>query len=175
MESKKSFFSPMCAWKYLVKKPLTVLKKDIFDEPREAADRYRGFHTNDWDKCSGCGTCSEICPTAAINMLEIEGLDAYEGHKPERPAVDYGRCSFCALCIDICTSDSLCMSKEYIHLSTDADSFYFLPEKDGIHKIDFKLGYTRDDDSELLDLKRYEMEEIHHNIRDKSFVEIVFN
>ena len=172
MEQKKSIFSPTKAWKYLFKKPVTIDKHDVFVNPREASDRYRGFHTNDWDKCIGCGTCSEICPTEAINMIEVLTLEDKQGAKKERPAFDYGRCSFCALCVDICTSDSLGMSKEYIHLSTEPDSFFFLPENDGIHQIKFDDGYDRDEVSELLDLERYEM--VHEGVERKdSFIEIV--
>lgn len=170
---EKSIFSPVTAWKYLTKKPVTVPKKLVFDTPRTAADNYRGFHINDWDKCVGCGTCGEICPTNAINMIEIPDLEQTKGNKPERPAIDYGRCSFCALCVDICTSDSLAMSKEYIHLSIDADTFYFLPKEDGIHQIEFEKAYDRDEVSELLDLDRYEMEEIPHEGRTDSFLELV--
>jgi len=172
MNEKKSLLAPIKAWKYLLKKPVTILKKDIFDNPREASDRYRGFHQNDLEKCIGCGTCSTICPTNAIRMVEIAGLDRGDGYKNERPAFDYGRCSFCGLCVDICTSDSLKMSKEYVHLSKDTDSFYFIPDKTGIHKVEAKEGYIRDEVSELLDLERYEMKQMGVD-RKNSFIEIV--
>jgi len=169
----KSMFSPLRAWKYLVKEPITIPMERIFDHPREASDNYRGFHVNDWDKCVGCGTCGEICPTNAITMLPIEGLRETDGHKPERPAIDYGRCSFCALCVDICTSDSLSMSKEYLHISKDADSFYFLPDARGMHQTAFDTAYSRDEVSELLDLERYEIQEIPHENRNLSFTELI--
>lgn len=173
MNSKKSFFAPVKAWKNFFKKPVTVLMKDVLVKPREAADRYRGFHTNDWDKCVGCGTCGEICPTKAITMIKCDELEQKDGHKPERPAFDYGRCSFCGLCVDICTSDSLGMSKEYIHISKNADTFCFLPKADGIHQMEFKNGYKRDEVSELLDLERKEIEQIPHEGRNESFMELI--
>lgn len=152
---------------------MTIGFEDIFDKPREAAPRYRGFHINDWDKCVGCGTCAEICPTNCIVMIPQEQLPMEQGKKKERPAFDYGRCSFCALCVDICVSDSLGMSREYIHLSTDPDSFYFLPGKDGIHETAYEDGYRRSETSELLDLTRIEMGEMPHEVWTDSFLEIV--
>ncbi|MCK8060052.1 MULTISPECIES: FAD-dependent oxidoreductase [unclassified Fusibacter] len=173
MDNKiKSMFSPIRAWKYLMRTPVTIAKKDIFVNPREASERYRGFHQNDMTKCIGCGTCSEICPTAAINLVPVEGIVHEDGKLDERPAFDYGRCSFCGLCVDICTSDSLNMSKEYLHLSIDADSFYFMPDSSGIHKTSAKVGYTRDEISELLDLVRQEMQHEDES-RRSSFIEIV--
>jgi len=172
MDDKKSIFSPIRTWKNLFKEPFTVSKYDVFESPREAADNYRGFHVNDWEKCVGCGTCGEICPTNAIEMFEIESLEQDVGHEPERPSFDYGRCSFCGLCVDICTSDSLNMSKEYVHISTDYNSMKFIPKENGIHGIEFKDGYKRDDVSDLLDLGRYEMK--HEGVERKtSFIEIV--
>jgi len=171
--SKKSFFSPAKAWKYLTKKPVTMEMDQIFKNPREAADRYRGFHTNDWEKCIGCGTCSKVCPTDAIKMTEFLDLPDEEGSKPERPVIDYGRCSFCGLCVDICTTNSLGMSKEYIHIDPDPNQFYFVPKEDGIHKIEYPEGYKRDEVSELLDLERIEMEILPSEQRKDSFIEIV--
>ncbi|BBE30966.1 oxidoreductase [Tepiditoga spiralis] len=173
MDVKKSFFAPAKAWKFLTKKPVTIPMKDVLDKPREASDRYRGFHTNDWDKCVGCGTCSRICPAEAINMIEFKELPDEEGSKPERPVFDYGRCTFCGLCVDICTTNSLNMSKEYVHMSPDPEKFFFVPKKDGIHKMEMKEGYTRDDTSELLDLERVEMEHLPAEKRKGSFLEIV--
>ena len=40
MNKEKSIFSPIKAWKYLLRKPITVLKKDIFD--KEQARAYMG-------------------------------------------------------------------------------------------------------------------------------------
>jgi glutamate synthase (NADPH/NADH) small chain len=172
MINRKSFLSPFKAWKYLFKEPVSISKENIFLTPREASDRYRGFHLNDHSKCTGCGTCSEICPTLAINMIELKDQPFEDGKKNERPAIDYGRCSFCGLCVDICVSDSLKMSKEYIHTSLDVETFNFMPDELGIHGQEQKLGYTRDDVSDLLDLERYAM--AHEGVaRKSSFVEIV--
>ncbi|MBN2793798.1 MAG: FAD-dependent oxidoreductase [Clostridia bacterium] len=173
MKFSKSMLSPVKAWKYLVKEPVTIPKKDIFDQPREAADRYRGFHINHHDQCVGCGSCSEICPTEAITMIPIEGREKALGRTDELPAFDYGRCSFCGLCVDICTSDSLKMTKEYIHISTDVNSMMFLPDELGIHHTYYENGYTRDESSELLNLKAYSMDEIPHEGRNESFMELI--
>lgn len=172
MNKAKSLFSPIKAWKYLFREPVTIAKKDIFVNPREASDRYRGFHQNDLDKCIGCGTCSDICPTAAINMVPVEGLVHEEGKKDERPAFDYGRCSFCGLCVDVCASDSLNMSKEYIHISKDAETFYYLPDASGIHEKEAEKGYQRDEVSELLALARQKMAQSDTS-RKSSFIEIM--
>lgn len=173
MGFKKSMLSPVRAWKYLIKEPVTLSKEDIFNKPREAADRYRGFHINHQDECVGCGTCSEICPTEAIIMIPIDGREKSQERTDELPAFDYGRCSFCGLCVDICTADSLKMTKEYIHVSTDVDSFMFIPDHLGIHNTYYPNGYTRDEVSELLDLNRYEMEEIPIETRVLSFMELI--
>ncbi|RPD36244.1 oxidoreductase [Petrotoga sp. HWH.PT.55.6.1] len=170
---EKSFFAPARAWKYLTKKPVSVPMEDILMTPREASDRYRGFHINDWEKCIGCGTCSKICPTDAITMIEFEELPDVEGSKPQRPAIDYGRCSFCGLCVDICTTGSLQMTKEYVHISKDPNTFFFIPTDDGIHGVKKPLGYVRDEDSDLLDLEREEMEIDPSEIRKTSFIEMV--
>ncbi|MCK8060051.1 MULTISPECIES: FAD-dependent oxidoreductase [unclassified Fusibacter] len=172
MNAVKSIFSPLRAWKYLVKPPVTLPKRFIFEAPREASDSYRGFHQNDLDACIGCGTCSEICPTAAITLVEVEGIEATEGKTNTRPAFDYGRCSFCGLCVDICASDSLNMSKNYVYISKEADNFYFLPQIAGIHGRVDPLGYHRDEVSELLDLGRRKMNLMDIS-RKSSFLEIV--
>ncbi len=173
MQMVKSKLSPLKAWKHLTEKPVTLSSHEIFTQPRKASDRYRGFHINHQDKCTGCGTCSEICPTEAIKLIEVEGREAYSGRTNMLPSFDYGRCSFCGLCIDICTSDSLNMTKEYIHISTDLDTFIFMPDALGIHGVYHENGYTRDKNSELLDLEQYEVEEIPIEGRNQSFIELV--
>jgi len=93
---KKTFWGPTIAWKRLFTRPVTIKVPEVY---REAAERYRGFHVNDWDKCSGCSTCSKICPTDAIRMVPVD-ITVESGKKAQRPAIDYGRCSFCA-CVSI--------------------------------------------------------------------------
>jgi len=86
-EKKGSILSPFKAVRYLFKKPRTL--RYPF-EPKEPALRYRGFHLNAWEKCTGCGNCADICPNEAINMVEIPEIEPKPGEKNERPKLDYG-------------------------------------------------------------------------------------
>ncbi len=170
---KNSIFAPFKGWKYLFKKPVTVPMDDIFKNPRKSPDNYRGFHTNDWDKCIGCGTCADVCPTAAISMVERSELPDVDGSKPERPVVDYGRCCFCGLCVDICASGSLNLTKEYLFNSPNPEDFIFMPRDIDITGREAEPGYVKTDDSDLLDLQRVDMGEITFDERKGSFIEIV--
>lgn len=171
--NKKSILAPLKGWKYLFKKPVSVSMDDIFKNPRESQDNYRGFHVNEWDKCIGCGTCSEVCPTNAINMVERSDVADEEGSKPERPVIDYGRCCFCGLCVDICTSGSLSLTKEYLFNSSNPEDFYYMPTEEDITKKPLNIGYVKNDDSDLLDLERKHMEHLGAEERKGSFIEIV--
>ena len=194
MEKKKSIFTSWRHFKYLFKKPVTIPFEDIFTKknadylnknsilksqkkvnnssPREAADNLRGFHTNDWDECIGCGTCMDICPTEAIVMAERLDVKDKEGSFQQRPIIDYGRCCFCALCVDTCTTGSLKMSKEYIYSNDDPDKFLLMPEALWQGNV-VKEGYVKDEVSDLLDLKRVSMEHEDPEIRKTSFIEII--
>ena len=188
-----SIFNPIRLWKYLFKKPVTHSFNDIMTKknsdylnrnaiikskkraeanPRTAPNSLRGFHTNDWEECVGCGTCGEICPTEAIIMVERLDVPEKDGELQQRPTIDYGRCCFCALCVDICTTGSLKMSKEYIYANSDADAFLFLPEKLWQGE-EVEEGWVKDEVSDLLDLERTEMEHEDAEERKSNFVEIV--
>ena len=122
--AKRSFLSPFKATKFLFKKPKTLRYPFELKEP---STRYRGFHLNDWDECTGCGNCADICPNEAITMVEIPELESKPGEKNERPQLDYGRCCFCGLCVDICPPGSLRLSRDYFHIHFDTNTFVFLP------------------------------------------------
>ena len=171
--SKKSMLAPLKGWKYLFKKPVTVPMDDIFKNPRESQDNYRGFHVNDWEKCIGCGTCGEVCPTKAITMVERGEIEEIDGVKAERPVIDYGRCCFCGLCVDICTSGSLNLTKGYLFNSSNPEDYYHMPTETDITGKEHKLGYVKDDDSDLLDLERKHMEQVGADEAKDSFIEIV--
>ncbi len=142
---KGSIFRPLKAIRFLFRKPKTLRYPFELKEP---ALRYRGFHLNDWDKCTGCGNCADICPNEAITMVEIPDLEARpeEGRKNERPRVDYGRCCFCGLCVDICPPGSLRLSRDYIHIHYDPGTFVLTP---GDEKTDPE-SFRREEDYSVL-------------------------
>ncbi len=188
-----SILNPMRHFKYLFKKPVSHMMNDIFTKknsnylndnaiiklksrlnasPRTAPDNLRGFHTNDWELCIGCGTCAEICPTEAIIMVERTDIKDEAGKLQERPIIDYGRCCFCAFCVDTCTTGSLEMSKEYLYASTDPQDFLLMPEKTWQGET-VEHGWIKDEVSDLLDLNRIAMEHIEPEVRTGSFMEVV--
>jgi glutamate synthase (NADPH/NADH) small chain len=165
-----SLFRPLKALSFLGRPPVTLPM-----EPRPAAANYRGFHVNDWTKCIGCGTCQQICDNKAISMVHIPSLpaDPLKGVKPYRPAIDYGRCCWCALCVDICPTGSIALSREYVHINPDLNTYFILPDEKGMHGLGFPKGWAKSDDADLLDHKRQAMGEIEPEVRLKSFAEIV--
>jgi len=111
---EKSISSPISAFKNLFKKPVTVRypKEELqVYEQDGVSERFRGVHTNDLNKCVGCGSCERICPVNAIVMELPEGKDDIK--REYRPIIDYGRCCFCAFCVDVCPTVSLKMTREY--------------------------------------------------------------
>jgi len=190
MSSEKgSILAPFKALKYLFKKPHTL--RYPF-ELKETSPRYRGFHVNDFEQCTGCGDCADICPNDAITMKVIEGLVAEPGRTNERPEIDYGRCCFCGLCVDICPPGSLSLSRDYIHIDHGTDSFVVLAdsERSGneafvpsneyslmkaslAHRKRGNESFVSDLEYSLLHLDRVPMPQAAAEERKQSFVEMV--
>ncbi len=145
--------------------------------PRPAADNYRGFHLNDHEKCIGCSSCQKVCDNAAITMVRVPQLpdDPVKGIRNLRPAIDYGRCCWCALCVDICPTGAIHLSREYVHTCTEEeiDSYFMLPDEQGMHGTPYPAGWTKTPDSDLLDLHRQPMQELPPEERVHGFDEIV--
>ena len=152
----KGAFTPLTAWGQLFRKPHTIVVPYV---KREAADRYRGFHTNDLEKCVGCGTCADICQNEAIDMVPVEGIEPQKGDSGLRPMIDYGRCCWCGLCVDACPTGSLQMSKEYTWIRDNPEDFRFIPGKDHAEFLE-RPGYHSDSAYSLLDLERIPMREL---------------
>ena len=169
--SLKDILIPFTAWINLTKDPVTV-KDPLNDRP--GAERYRGFHKNDIDTCIGCGTCEEICPNAAIDLVPVDGVETKGGDSGLRPRIDYGRCCWCGFCVDICTTNSLTLSNEYKWISEDPEDYRFTPGVDKKSWDKEEKGWRKPEGKfELFGLDRVDMEELHPEERDKSFVEIV--
>jgi len=172
-KSKGSVLNPLKAFSFMGRKAVTL----PLDEPRDGAEYYRGFHVNDWEKCIGCRSCQKICDNQAITMVKIPSLpdDPVKGVRNERPAIDYGRCCWCGLCVDVCPSGSLALSREYIHTcrGDELDSYFILPDPDGMHHKHYGLGWAKSPDSDLIDLERRPMPEMPPEERLQSFDEMV--
>jgi glutamate synthase (NADPH/NADH) small chain len=169
--SLKDILTPFTAWKGLFEESVTI--KDPINE-RPGADRYRGFHKNDLDKCIGCGTCEEICENKAIDMVPVEGVETTDGDSGLRPRVDYGRCCWCALCVDVCTTGSLSLSNEYIWVSEDPEEFRFVPGAEQKAWDTKEEGWQKPEhDYHLYPPERVEMTHMAPEERSDSFVEMV--
>jgi glutamate synthase (NADPH/NADH) small chain len=189
IDEKKSIYAPFSAVKFLFRKPHTL--RFPF-EPKETADRYRGLHLNDFEACTGCGNCADICPNQAIKMVTVPEIQDEPGQTGERPRIDYGRCCFCGLCVDICPPGCLSLSRDYYHIDKTTDSFVYLAKDDTSDSHSFlkgneysilkaslshrkadNQGFAPEVDYSLVEFERTPMEMLPPEERTASFVEIV--
>ena len=169
--SLKDLVSPFFVWQRAFEKPYTVSLKPI--EERPGAPAYRGFHINISEDCVGCGSCFSICQNHAIDMVEVEGIEARSGDSGLRPRFDYGRCCWCGLCVDICTAGSLRMSNEYAWFTENPDDFRFVAGVEAKSWQSSTAGYHRHPDYHLYPPKRIEMEMLAPEESVTSFTEVV--
>lgn len=171
-KSQGSILNPLKSLQFFTRKPVTVAM-----EPRPASENYRGFHVNDWNLCVGCSTCQKVCDNAAITMIKVPKLeeDPVKGIRNLRPAIDYGRCCWCGLCVDICPTGSISLSREYVHNcdQENIDSYFILPDPNGMHNQPFEKGWSKTADADLVDLQRQAMNELDAVKRIEDFDEVV--
>ena len=168
--SLKDIISPLYVWKRAFEKPYTSVNP-LTERP--GAERYRGFHQNDLEKCIGCGTCEAVCQNAAIDLVPVDGIATTKADSGLRPKIDYGRCCWCALCVDICPTGSLGMSNEYQWIETDPELFRFAP---GVEKKPWDqqaAGYKRAGNYRLLDPERVAIPMLPYTETAHSFLELV--
>lgn len=165
----KGTLKPLTALKQFGKNPHTISYPSV---SKEAADRYRGFHYNNLEDCIGCGNCSTICQNEAIDMIHLEGIEGGKGDTGLRPRVDHGRCCWCALCVEVCPTGSLSLTKDYLYVSEDPDSFLWIPGKDNPDGKD-RISHFSTKESSLNVFQRVPMRELEGQERVKSFAEVV--
>ena len=171
-KDKGGILAPLKNIQFFARKPVTEPL-----DPRPASESYRGFHLNDWAVCIGCSTCQKVCDNAAITMVEVPGQpnDPQKGIRNLRPAIDYGRCCWCALCVDLCPTGSIALSREYVHTcrEEELDSYFILPDSNGIHGTPFPKGWAKSDDADMVRHEREQMGESAPEERIANFDEIV--
>jgi glutamate synthase (NADPH/NADH) small chain len=106
-------------------------------------------------------------------MVPVESCKTKDGDSGLRPRVDYGRCCWCGLCVDVCTTNSLKLSNVYTWVDTNPDNFRFIPGVDKKSWDNAEKGYKHADNYELYPLERVDMDHLHPEHRDDSFVEIM--
>ncbi len=168
----KNFFEPFTALKQLGMKPHTIR---LPYEKKIPADRVRGFHANDLNKCIGCGNCAQICTCQAIKMVEVEDVPDGFGRTKLRPQVDYGRCSFCGQCVDVCPTGSLKLTDKISWVTDDPfdpeTGWVFIPDNE---KFPYEgKGWTTSPETSLLQLQRQEMPERDPEERKKDFEPVI--
>ncbi len=165
----KGILTPFSALNQATKPPHTIRYPK---ETKETAARYRGLHFNDLEECIGCGTCSTICQNGAIDMIHLDGYETTNGDSGLRPRVDNGRCCWCALCVDVCPTGSLNLTKDYIYVTEDPDTFLWMPGVDN-PKGKENLSFKSSDGKSLLEYERVPMRELEGSERIKSFAEVM--
>jgi len=163
----KGLVNPLSTLKQFGNKPHTV---EYPKKHKETADRYRGLHFNDLERCIGCGNCSTICMNEAIDMIQLPQIEGHGGDSGLRPRVDNGRCCWCALCVEVCPTGSLNLTKQDIFVNSDPSAFLWTP---GVSNPDGKdiISFTSDENTSLSLFNRVPMPELEGAERVKSFAE----
>ncbi len=85
--------------------PVSSRSKDDFPA------RARGLIFNEIEKCTGCGDCIKVCPTACI-LLEAEPIQQSKKMRVNVFDIDFANCIFCGRCVEVCDPQSLIQTKE---------------------------------------------------------------
>jgi formate hydrogenlyase subunit 6/NADH:ubiquinone oxidoreductase subunit I len=82
----------------------TVTRKYPFEKP-DLPDGFRGRHIFYIDRCISCSLCAKVCPSNAIEMIEVD--------EKKRPLFMLDRCVFCYQCAESCPKDAIEFSKDF--------------------------------------------------------------
>lgn len=88
--------------------------KEVKGYPPEMRDSLddieRGALLLDMDTCVSCRACEMICPSKAIDMVDV--LAAAKG-TVKMPQVGMDRCMLCGFCEEVCPTKCLTLTKGY--------------------------------------------------------------
>ena len=96
-------------------------------KPHKPMERFRGKPIPDEEWCIGCGACSEVCPSHAIDLTD-------NSETAERKLTwRYDRCLFCGQC------EALCTTERGVHLSNEEYDLAAFDRSTLLSELDFDL------------------------------------
>ncbi len=116
----KEAFTSLFTRPYTSKFPFTK-------EPYEPIKEFKGKPKYDEENCVGCGTCAQVCPAEAIDII-----DSIE-EKKRVLKISYTHCMYCGQCEEHCiTEKGIKLSNEYVTavFSSDKDADTMQIEKE---------------------------------------------
>ena len=66
------------------------------------------FIVVDWNRCSGAGTCVDVCPAA---VFELQDLMAHPETLKSVP-VKMEECNLCMKCVPVCVEQAITVKKD---------------------------------------------------------------
>ncbi len=105
-------------FKHLLRRPVTI---QYPFEKFKLGPNYRGVPAVDFDTCTSCERCTDVCPNKCTVMVE------YKGKKV--PNLYAGRCMFCYLCVEVCPTGSRTNTPVYELAEYTREATLWNPEK----------------------------------------------
>ncbi len=95
-----------------LEKPDFKAGSDIWNVP----EGFRGKIDVDSDKCIGCEACVRLCPSEAIDAIEVDGEKTLN--------FNYTRCILCATCEEFCPEEAITLTGEYRLVTADRNTAF---------------------------------------------------
>lgn len=71
-------------------------------------DNFRGLAECNYEKCTGCGICTEVCPSIGALIIKKD-----QNGTKKLVNIDISKCAFCGSCAHICPNGALNITKQY--------------------------------------------------------------
>ncbi|GBE17510.1 NADH-quinone oxidoreductase subunit I [archaeon BMS3Abin16] len=105
-------------FKHLFRRPVTI---QYPFEKFKVGPNYRGVPALDFDLCTSCGRCTEVCPNKCTIMVEYNGKSV--------PNLYASRCMFCYLCVEVCPTGARVNTPVYELAEYSREATLFTPEQ----------------------------------------------